>query len=123
MKNQKTIGKNQIRRKLMPKQELTLENFLNDSNQTMQISTQNSKLELTDSINSSIKLIPGIPLLSNSNKKADEFRQLLVDHVKEPQTLKGISDVVGVPKPEETEDEFVKRSIDNIANFLLKSFK
>lgn len=107
----------------MPKKELTLENFLNDSDQTIQFSSLNSKRELADAINSSIKLIPGIPLLSNSNKKADEFRQLLVDHVNEPQTLKGISNAVGVPKPDETEDEFVNRSINNIANFLLKSFK
>lgn len=107
----------------MSKKGLTLENLLNDSNQTKLISTQNSKLELAGAINSSLGLITGIPLLSKSNKKADEFRQLLVEHVKEPETLKGISNAIGVPKADETEDEFVKRSIDNIANFILKSFK
>ncbi|WP_151803976.1 hypothetical protein [Acinetobacter bereziniae] len=107
----------------MPKNELTLESFVNDSNQTKLISNQNSKLELDGAINSSLRLITGIPLLNKSNKKADEFRQLLVNHVKEPEILKGISNAVGAPKPDETEDEFVKRSIDNIANFLLKSIK
>lgn len=107
----------------MPNKELTLENFLNESDHSIQISTQSPKIELKNAINSSIKLIPGIPLLNSSNKKADEFRELLTNHVQEPETIKGISKAVGVPKPDETEDEFVERSIANITDFLLNSFK
>lgn len=105
----------------MPNNELTLEDFLTKSTSS-ELIAKNATQEIAQSVRNNIQLST---LLSGMKEqdKAKEFEDSLVEHVSSPETIKEISKVVGTPKANETEDEFVERSISNIADYLMKSFK
>lgn len=101
----------------------TLDDYLTqESVNTTQIASRNPTLELTQNIKLNIK--PLTPTLGLSNKnKEQEFENSIIEHIKSPETMKDISQVVGTPQANETEDQFVERSIKNISDYLLKKFK
>ena len=102
---------------------LTLEDYLKqESANTTQLATQNPTLELTQNVKLNLKsLTPTLEL--NSKKKEQEFENSIIEHIKSPETMKDISQVVGTPLANENEDQFVERSIKNISDYLLKKFK
>lgn len=95
------------------------------------LSSQTESTELSPGIQSpgvlhqnlEIKVKAISPLLNFSNKnKEEEFENSIIEHVTSPETLKDISQVVGTPLDQETEDQFVERSMENLKAYLLKKF-
>src|SRR5690606_28664375 len=110
MRQNRKIAIKKIRVNQMPNN-FTLEDYLTqESVNTTQIASRNPTLELTQNIKLNIK--PLTPTLGLSNKnKEQEFENSIIEHIKSPETMKDISQVVGTPQANETEDQFVERSI------------
>jgi hypothetical protein len=66
-----------------------------------------------------------IPLagLLGSNKKVEKFKNELIKDLQSKETIHEISNIVGVPENDESEDEFVERSIRKLRVYLNNKFK
>ncbi|WOE40717.1 hypothetical protein [Acinetobacter chinensis] len=58
-----------------------------------------------------------------SNKKVEKFRNELTKDLQSPETIHEISTLVGVPLGNESEDQFVERSLSKIRAYLNSKFK
>ncbi|MHA3054838.1 hypothetical protein E0H77_00610 [Acinetobacter sp. ANC 4633] len=55
-------------------------------------------------------------------KEIKEFKDSVNSDLTSPQTLGEISNLIGEPKPNETEDEFVKRSMAKLTDYVTTKF-
>lgn len=102
----------------MPNKNFTLEDFINTPSKSTTIAVSSPKYELANNLNKSITLKD----LSLSASKAEKFKKQIVEYVTSPESIKSVSDIVGAPLDNETENEFVERSLQNIKKLLLKKF-
>jgi hypothetical protein len=103
---------------VMPNKKFTLEDFINMPSESTTVAVSSPKYELINNLNKSITLKD----LSLSESKAEKFKKQIVEYVTSPESIKSVSDTVGEPLDNETEDEFVERSLQNITKLLLKKF-
>jgi len=97
----------------MSKDNLTFKEFVQNQNLVPEISTTLQK-SITTSMVTSTSLTPS---------KAIKFKGDLISGATSPETISEISDLIGKPKDNESEDEFVNRSMDRLATFFTKKFK
>lgn len=66
-----------------------------------------------------------VPLagLLGSNKKVEKFRSELVKDLQSKETIHEISNLVGAPADDESEDQFVERSLSKLRTYLNNKFK
>gem|GEM_PF-3246194 len=67
-------------------------------------------------------LTPLVGLLG-SNKKVEKFKSELVKDLHSEKTIREISNLVGVPTDNETEDQFVERSLNKLRTYLQFKYK
>ena len=73
-------------------------------------------------VSNAIGSVPLINLLG-SNKKVEEFKKELTSDLQSKGTLNEISRIVGTPLEDESEDDFVNRSLDKLRVFLNQKYK
>ena len=104
----------------MSKDTLTLENYLKHASVDSKGSST-PLITLNQNLKNSLDVVSPLLRLSSKNKE-QEFKQSVVEYVSSPETIKDISRVVGVPLEQETEDQFVERSMEKLKTYLLKKF-
>lgn len=102
----------------MPNNSFTLEDFITNSQNTGSSLVKSQKNELVTNLSTSITSVD----LSLTNSQSKKFEKQIVDYISSPATIKSISDLVGQPKENESEEEFVERSLNRISDFLHKKF-
>ena len=100
---------------------------------------KNNELSLATIINETTKKSHGFTPLKNSltlqlntiqlsspfqakQTKEEKFKEAIMQEVTSAKTINEISEVVGQPKKNETEEEFVDRSVKNIVTYLKNKF-
>lgn len=107
----------------MPKTSFTLEQYLNQESRNSNLPiAQQPSFVLTEKLQHNLKALSPMLHLKSKDKER-EFENSIIEHIKSPETMKDISQVVGTPQANETEDQFVERSIKNISDYLMKKFK
>lgn len=103
---------------IMPNNKFTLEDFMNNPSNSTGAIVATPRNELVSKLGQSI-VLSDLPL---DKSQASKFEKQIVEYVTSPDSIKSVSDVVGEPLENETEDEFVERSLKNITELLLKKF-
>ena len=100
---------------------------------------KNNELSLATIINETTNKSHGLTPLKNSltlqlntiqlyspfqakQTKEEKFKEAIMQEVTSAKTINEISEVVGQPKKNETEEEFVDRSVKNIVTYLKNKF-
>ncbi|NNP75553.1 hypothetical protein A7P54_03850 [Acinetobacter sp. Ac_3412] len=102
----------------MQNNQFTLEDFINTPSEPTGAIVATPKNELVSNLGQSI-VLSDLPL---DKSQASKFEKQIIEYVTSPNSIKSISDVVGEPLENESEDEFVERSLKNITELLLKKF-
>ena len=94
-------------------------NAKEDSNQRVQSSLTVFSAQLSLRINS----IATIGLFNTKQQKIDKFSEDVSSYVTSDEVISTVSEKVGEPRPEETEENFVKRASDRLREILYEKFK
>lgn len=60
---------------------------------------------------------------NSSQEEAEKFSKQVAEYATSDEVISAVSDEVGEPKQNETEDEFVERATNVLRNILIKNFK
>ncbi|MHA3081905.1 hypothetical protein ACX1NX_01710 [Acinetobacter sp. ANC 5383] len=95
----------------------SFQDFINESSKNNNSST--AVAPISSALETSLSTLD---LFKGDQKKVKEFKDGINSDLTSPQTLGDISNLIGEPKLNETEDEFVKRSMDSLTDYLTKKF-